>query len=145
MCPPPLVSEGRGPHLGTQQASWAQVGGANTLLSSPAPPAGVWERPSLLPLLITPASSYARRTHVAWMGFWSGEKQLGSSAGSPARVGQSIALCSSPALPGESFLPASPDLPGLKGADPVWPPLLLPPQPSYVLPVHSGVSCFLGH
>ena len=33
-------SKGRGPHLGAQQASWAQVGGVNTLLSSPAPP--VW-------------------------------------------------------------------------------------------------------
>ena len=38
MCPPPLVSEGRGPHLGAQQASWARVGGANTFISSPAPP-----------------------------------------------------------------------------------------------------------
>ena len=37
---PTPVSEGRGPHLGAQQASWARVGGANALLSSPAPP--VW-------------------------------------------------------------------------------------------------------
>ena len=37
----------------------------------------------------------------------------------PARVGQVIALCSSPALPGESLTPASPDLPGLRGANPV--------------------------
>ena len=50
----PLVSEGRGPHLGSQQASWAQVGEANTLLSSPAPL--VPEGPSHLPLLISPAS-----------------------------------------------------------------------------------------
>ena len=33
-----LVSEGREPHLGAQQASWARMGGANALLSSPAPP-----------------------------------------------------------------------------------------------------------
>ena len=43
---------GRGPHLGAQQASWARVGGANALFSSPAPP--VWEGPSHLPLLISP-------------------------------------------------------------------------------------------
>ena len=35
--------------------------------------------------------------------------------------------------------PASPDLPGLRGADPVWPPLLLPPQSPHVLLVHFGV------
>ena len=40
VCPPPLVSEGRGPHLGAQQASSARVGGAITLGSSPAPPRG---------------------------------------------------------------------------------------------------------
>ena len=50
-----------------------------------------------------------------------------------------VALCSSPALPGESFPPASPDLPGLRGTDPVWPPLLLPPQSPYILLVHFGV------
>ena len=38
--PPTLVSEVRGPHLGAQQASWAGVGGAIALRSSPAPPAG---------------------------------------------------------------------------------------------------------
>ena len=52
--PAPLVSEVRGPHLGAQQASWARVGGADALLSSPAPP--VWEGPSRLPLLISLAS-----------------------------------------------------------------------------------------
>ena len=54
MCPPPLVSEGRGPHLGAQQASWASVGEAIALLSCPAPP--VWEGPSYVPLLISLAS-----------------------------------------------------------------------------------------
>ena len=77
-CPPPLVSEGWGPHLGAQQAPCARVGGANALGSSPA-------------LLRGP------------------------------------------------LLPASPDLPSLRGADPVWPPLLLPPQFPHVLPVHLGV------
>ena len=31
---PPLVSEGRGPHLGAQKASWARVGRANALSCS---------------------------------------------------------------------------------------------------------------
>ena len=35
--------------------------------------------------------------------------------------------------------PASPDLPGLRGADPVWPPLLLPSQSPHILPVRFGV------
>ena len=35
--------------------------------------------------------------------------------------------------------PSSPDLPGLRGTDPVWPQLLLPPQSPYVLLVHFGV------
>ena len=42
------------PHLGAQQASWAQVGRANALHSSPAPP--VPEVPSHLPLLVFAAS-----------------------------------------------------------------------------------------
>ena len=48
-----MVSEGRRPDLGAQQASWAPVGKANTLLSSPAPL--VPEGPSHVPLLISPA------------------------------------------------------------------------------------------
>ena len=52
---------------------------------------------------------------------------------------QQITLCSSPTLPGDSLPPASPDLPGLRGANLVWPPLLLPPQSPCVLPAHSGV------
>ena len=43
---------------------------------------------------------------------------------------------------GGSLLPASTDLPGLRGADPIWPPLLLPPQSPYVLLVHFGVPPF---
>ena len=40
VCLLPLVSEGRGPHLGAQQASWARVGGANALLSCSSRPGG---------------------------------------------------------------------------------------------------------
>ena len=81
---------------------------------------------SHLPLLISLASLLCPQDHAAWMGLWRAGYWLGSSAGSPARVGQAIALRFSPALPGESLLPASPDLPGLRGNDPAWPPLLLP-------------------
>ena len=44
---PPSQRAGE-PHLGAQQASWARVGGANALCSSPTPP----KCPSHLPLLI---------------------------------------------------------------------------------------------
>ena len=44
----------QGPHLRVQQASWARVGGASALPSSPAPP--ILEGPSRLPLLISLAS-----------------------------------------------------------------------------------------
>ena len=53
--------------------------------------------------------------------------------------GGAIALRSSLAPPRGPLPPASPDLPGLRGADPVWPPLLLPLQYPHVLPVHLGV------
>ena len=74
---------------------------------------------------------------------WS--QRAGTSPGSPAGfLGSSAdALLSSPAPPvwglRGSFLPASPDLPGLRGADLVWLPLLLHPRSPYVLPVHLGV------
>ena len=68
---------GQGTSLGAQQAPWAQVAGANTLHSSPAPPR--WPLP-----------------------------------------------------------PASPDLPSLRGTDPVWPPLLPFQSPRFLL-VHLGV------
>ena len=44
---------------------------------------GVWEGPSLLPLLISPASLLWPRTHSVWRGLWSGGNWLGSSADSP--------------------------------------------------------------
>ena len=52
--PNPWSQRAGEPHLGAQQASWARVGEANALLSSPAPL--VWEGPRRLPLLISPAS-----------------------------------------------------------------------------------------
>ena len=178
------------------------MGGANALLSSPAPRSGVWESRSRLPLLIWasslclpdqcgwwwgeggalegrgPAWELSRLPVPEWMGqspsaplllllqgpshlpllispasllypqdscglgLWRSGNRLGSSVSSPARVGQVIALRSSPALPGASLPPASPDLPGLRGPDLVWPPLLLPPRSPYVLLVHSGVPPF---
>ena len=126
-CPLPLVSEGGGPHLAMQQASWARVGRANALLSSPAPL--VLEGPSHLPLLISPwPPSYAKGLHGlegAFQGRGSAW-ELSLLPGTP--VGRAIALCSSPAPAGGSLPPASPDLPGLSGTNPVWPPLLLPPS-----------------
>ena len=96
--------------------------------------------PSRLPLQISWPSTYAPRTHVAWRGLWRGVTDLGAQQAPQARVGQVITLRSSPALPRESLPPASPDLPSHRDTNLVWPPLLLPPQSPYVLPVHSGVS-----
>ena len=64
-----------------EQASWARVGRAHYLLSSPAPP--VWERPSRLSLVISPAPFYAPRTHAAWMGLWRGVTSLGAHQAPP--------------------------------------------------------------
>ena len=71
---------------------------------------------------------YAPRTHVAWRGRWRGGYQPGGSADSLGPSGRGNHPCSSPALPRGSLPYASPDLPCLRGADPVWPPLLLPAQ-----------------
>ena len=64
---------------------------------------------------------------------------LGAQLASWARVGGTVTLRFSPAPPGWLLPPASPDLPGLRGANPVWPLLLLPPQSPYVLLVHLWV------
>ena len=82
--------------------------------------------------------SYAPRTHVAWRGLGRQGISLGARQAPHAWVGQAIALRSSLAPPRGPLLPASSDLPGLRGTDPVWPPFLLPPQSPYVLPVHFG-------
>ena len=129
--------------LGAQQAPWAQVGQAIALRSSPASPG--WLFLPATPDLTILRSMPPGPTWPGW-GFGGGGYWLGSLAGSPARVGQVIALRSSPTLPRESLPPASPDLPGLRGADPVWPPLLLP----HSVPLHAtsslwGSSCLLGH
>ena len=131
--PPTPGLRGRGPHLGAQQASWARVGGAVALLSSPAPL--VWEGPSRLPLLISPASLLCLQDQCGCGGAWRMGDQPGSSGGSPCPSGRGncppLLSCSSGL--GGPLPPASPDLPGLRGADPVWPPLLLPlcPPTSY--------------
>ena len=68
--------------------------------------------------------------------------RLGAQQASWARVGGANALRSSPAPPaprGGPLLPASPDLPDLRGSEPVRPPLLLPAQSPHVLPVCLGV------
>ena len=104
--------------------------------SSPAPSRGPLPPASpVLPL----ASFLCPRDPHGLEGSLEGVYRLGSSAGSRARVGHASTLRSSPALLGGSLLPASPDLPGLKGTDSVWPPLLLPPQSPYILLVHFEV------
>ena len=139
--PPPLVSEGREPHLGAQPASWAQVGGANTLYSSHAPPG--WPLLPVYPDLPGLPPMPPGPTWPEW-GFGGGYL-LGSSAGSPAQVGETITLCSSPTLLRESLTPASPELPCLTGADPVWPPLSSPPVPLRLTSSLWGSSHLLGH
>ena len=122
MCPPPLVSEGRGPHLGVEEAFWARVGRENALLSSPAPP--VWEGPSRLPLLISPASLLCPQGPTRPGGGFGGQGiSLGAQQAPRARVGRAITLCSSYPPPGGSLLPASPDLPSLPPMPPgpMWP------------------------
>ena len=104
--PPPLVSEGRGPPLGAQQASWARVGWANALLSSPAPP--VWEGPSPMPLLISPASLLWPQGPTRPGGGFGGQgTSLGAQQAPHAQVGGAVALHSSPAPPGGPLPPAS--------------------------------------
>ena len=118
-CPSPLVSENGGPHLGAQQASWAQVGMADALLSSPAPP--VWEGPSRLPLLFSPRLlSYAPKDPQDLEGALEGRGlawELSRLPG-PERAGQT------PSAPGGPLPPSSPGLPGLPpmppGAHVVW-------------------------
>ena len=77
-----------------------------------------------------------------WLGGggpWRSGNQPGSSAGSLGPSGGEKTLHSSPTPPRWLFTPASPYLPCLKGADPVWLPLLLPPQFAHILLVLLGV------
>ena len=138
--PTPFL-RGGGPHLGAQQASWARVGGANALRSSPAPPGGPLPpaSPDLLGLPLAPKDPCGLEGALE-EGYWPG-----SSAGSQGWVGQAIALCSSPAPPrGPSRLPllispgsGAPILSGLHFSSP-----LCPPHPTGSL---GGSSHLLGH
>ena len=67
------------------------------------------------------------------------EPHLGAQQASWARVGGANALLSCSSGLGGPLPPASPDLPGLRGTDPVWPPPLLPLLSPHILPVHLGV------
>ena len=114
-----------GTGLGAQQAprpEWARRLPSAPLLL-------LLDGPSRLPLLISLASLLCPQDPRGLEGALVGDYQPGSSTGSPAPVGGAIAVHSPPALPGESLPPASPDLPGLRGTNPVWPPFLLPPSP----------------
>ena len=85
--------------------------------------------------------SYSPRTNAAtgWGELGGQGTGLGAQQAPQAWVSRANALCSSPTPPRRPLLPVSPDLPGLRGTDPVWPPLLLPPQSSHILLVHLGV------
>ena len=69
----------------------------------------------------------------------SGDPHLGAQQAPQAQLDGANALCSSPASPGRPLPPASPDLPGLRGTDPVWSPLFLLPQSHHILLAHLGV------
>ena len=97
------------------------------------------EGPSRLPLLISLTSVLCPQDPRGLEGALGRGYQPGNSAGSPAQVGLAITLCSSATPPRRSLPPASPDLPSLRGANPVWPPLPLPFQSPHVLLVHLGV------
>ena len=129
-----LWSAGDWPEISAGSLGLSGRGNHPPLLSHPS-----WMAPPTFCYWSPQPPSYAPMDPCGLEGALEGGYQLGCSAGSPAWVGQAIAHCSSPALPRESLPPASSDLPGLRGANPVWPPLLLPPQSPHVLPVHLGV------
>ena len=95
---------------------------------------------------VLPSASFLCPPGHMWPGwcFGGGGTGLGAQQAPRARVGGAIALRCSPALPGDSLPPASPDLPSLRGAHLVWPPLLLPPSVP-LCPTGSlwGSSCLL--
>ena len=90
-CLPPLVSESRAHHVGAQQASLGSSEWANALQPSPAPP--VLDRPSRLPLLISPASLLCPQHTQGPEGALDG---FGAQQAPQARVGRANALSSSP-------------------------------------------------
>ena len=99
VCPPPLVSEGREPHLGAQQSPWPDWVGQ--MPSSPLPL--LPERHSCLPLLISPASLLCPQDPRGLEGLRRWAYQPGSSVGSLGPSG----LCDCPPLflEGPSHLP----------------------------------------
>ena len=102
--------------------------------------------PSHLSLLISPASLLCPQEPMWPEGGFGGQGTgLGAQQAPRAAVSRAVALCLSPVTPGESLQPAPPDLPCLRDADPVWPPLLLPasvpPCPTGSL---GGSSCLFG-
>ena len=134
---PPDVSptpalRGQGTSPGSPAGFLGGVGGANTLLFSPVPPRGPLppaspDLPGLLPM--PPGPTWPGGGLWGWVPAWELSRL-------PVLSGE---VHSSLALPGGSLPAASPDLAGLRGADPVWPPLLLPPHSHHVLLVHMGV------
>ena len=134
---PPIPGlRGREPHLGAQQASWARVGGANALLScssglgGPLPPASP-DLPGLPPM---PPGPTRPGGDFGGQGTGLGTQQAPRPSGSGDGPFPLLSCSSRESLP-----PASPDLPGLRGTDPVWPPPLLPLLSPHILPVHLGV------
>ena len=113
------------------------MGGAITIHSSPTPPTGPLPpaSPDFLASPLCPQDQCSRGEGWALEGrglAW----ELSRLRGLSGPGGRHLFLS---CFHGGSFLPASPDLPGLRGADPVWHPLLLPPQSPHVLPVHFWV------
>ena len=113
-------------------------GGSKKMLpSSPLPLLWSWRAPAACLSWYPPPPSYARRKsgNAAGVGGVGGGlgghgTSLGAQQPPRARVGGAIALRSFPTLPRGSLPPAFPDLPGLRDADLVWLPLLLPlPSP----------------
>ena len=135
--PPPLVS-------GVGDLTWepSKLPGLERVRQTPSSPLLLLLSRRAPPTCLSRSPwppSYAPRTHMAWRGLWRAGDWPGSSAGSPGQVGQAISLFTSPAPPRGPLPPTSPDLPSLRGADPVWPPLLLPSLSPYILLVHLGV------
>ena len=122
---------------GSSAGSPRPSGQGNFPCSSPSPPRG--PLPSATPDLLGLPPMPPAPMWPGW-GFGGGGTSLGTQqAPLPewARQSPSAPLPLFPESPLQS--PSSPDLPSLKGADPVWPPLLLPAQSPYILLAHFGV------
>ena len=121
------LKEQKGPRCGPQP--WSQRAGDLTWEPSRLPGLEWVGQMSSTPLLLLPdgSSSLPLLISLACLlcpqgpthpgGGFGGGYRPENSAASPARVGQATAFHSPPALPRESLPPASPDLPGLRGAN----------------------------